>query len=111
MFGRKRPIPEINASSYVVRQQGERLAMNTPIQGTAADIIKIAMIRVFDSLSKECPKSSLILQIHDELIIQAHQSEKEKVKNLLVDCMQNAVKLKVQLDVSVNEGKNWYLLK
>jgi DNA polymerase-1 len=111
MFGRKRRIPEINASSYMVRQQGERLAMNTPIQGTAADIIKIAMIRVFDSLSKECPKSSLILQIHDELIIQAHKSEKEKVKMLLVDSMRNAVKLNVQLDVSLNEGKNWYLLK
>lgn len=111
MFGRKRPVPEINASSYMVRQQGERLAMNTPIQGTAADIIKIAMIRVFEALAKECPKSSMILQIHDELIIQAHKSEKAKVKELLVDCMTNAVKLKVQLDVSLNEGENWYYLK
>ena len=111
MYGRKRPIPEINASSYMVRQQGERLAMNTPIQGTAADIIKIAMIRVFDTISAACPKSSLILQIHDELIVQAHKSEKEKVKEILEDCMKNAVRLKVSLDVSLNEGKNWYLLK
>ncbi|NCB41741.1 MAG: DNA polymerase I [Clostridia bacterium] len=111
LFGRKRPIPEINASAYMVRQQGERLAMNTPIQGTAADIIKIAMIHVFEALSKECPKSALILQIHDELIVQAHYSEREKVKKLLEECMKNAAKLKVQLDVSLNEGINWYYLK
>lgn len=111
MFGRKRPIPEINASAFAVRQQGERLAMNTPIQGSAADIIKLAMIHVHEALRTQCPQSALILQIHDELIIQAHRSELEKVKSLLVDSMKNAAKLDVEMDVSLNEGENWYLLK
>ena len=111
MYGRRRPIPEINASQYMVRQLGERLAMNTPIQGTAADIIKIAMIKVYDALAKECPKSRLILQIHDELIIHAHRSESEKVKKLLEENMKKAAKLKVSLDVSSEEGTNWYELK
>jgi DNA polymerase-1 len=111
MFGRKRPIPEINASAFAVRQLGERLAMNTPIQGSAADIIKLAMIKVHEALDRECPKSKLILQIHDELIIQAHRTELEKVKNLLENCMKGAAKLDVTMDVSLNEGKNWYLLK
>ena len=111
LFGRKRSIPEIKAAAYLVRQQGERLAMNSPIQGTAADIIKIAMVKVYEALRQQCPKSSLILQIHDELIIQAHKSETENVKKLLVDCMQNAAQLQVKLEVSLNEGENWYLLK
>jgi DNA polymerase I len=111
LFGRKRSIPEIKAAAFPVRQQGERLAMNTPIQGTAADIIKLAMAMVYEALHKECPKSSLILQIHDELIIQAHKSETETVKKLLMDCMQNAAQLDVKLEVSLNEGANWYLLK
>jgi DNA polymerase-1 len=111
MFGRKRPIPEINASAFVVRQQGERLAMNTPIQGSAADIIKLAMIHVHEALRMQCPQSALILQIHDELIIQAHRSELEKVKSLLVECMKNAANLDVEMDVSLNTGDNWYLLK
>ncbi len=111
LYGRKRPIPEINASAYMQRQLGERLAMNTPIQGTAADIIKLAMIKVYDALKKECPKSRLILQIHDELIIHAHKDEAEKVKKLLKENMQNAAKLAVELEVSSEEGSNWYELK
>ena len=111
MYGRKRPIPEINASVYMQRQLGERLAMNTPIQGTAADIIKLAMIKVYDALKKECPRSRLILQIHDELIIHAHKSEVEKVKKLLEENMRSAAKLSVELEVSSEEGSNWYELK
>ena len=111
MFGRKRPIPEINASAFTVRQQGERLAMNTPIQGSAADIIKLAMIKAYDALKRDCPKSALILQIHDELIIQAHRTETEKVRRLLEDSMKGAAELTVTMDVSLNEGENWYLLK
>ncbi len=111
MFGRRRPIPEINASAFTVRQLGERLAMNSPIQGSAADIIKLAMIKVCDALRQECPRSALILQIHDELIIQAHRSELAKVREVLEASMKGAAKLDVTMDVSVNEGENWFLLK
>lgn len=111
LFGRKRPIPEIQAAAFAVRQQGERLAMNTPIQGTAADIIKLAMIRVSEALRRECPQSRLILQVHDELIIEAHKSEAGRVKVLLEDCMKQAAELSVAMDVSLNEGDNWYMLK
>ena len=111
LFGRKRSIHEINASQYMVRQLGERLAMNTPIQGTAADIIKIAMIKVYDALNTQCPDSKLILQIHDELIIHTKLEDIDKVKKILEDNMQTAVKLSVPLEVSSEEGKNWYELK
>ena len=111
MFGRKRAIHEINASQFMVRQLGERLAMNTPIQGTAADIIKIAMIKVYDALEKECPDSKLILQIHDELIIHTKLEDINKVKKILEDNMKAAAKLAVPLEVSSEEGKNWYELK
>ncbi len=92
----------------MVRQLGERLAMNTPIQGTAADIIKIAMIKVYDALEKECPNSKLILQIHDELIINARNDELEKVREILADCMISAAELAVKLDVSMDEGATWF---
>ncbi len=111
LYGRKRDIPEIKASNFMTRQLGERLAMNTPIQGTAADIIKIAMIRVYDALSKECRDSKLILQVHDELIIQAAKSEAEKVRELLKENMESAAQMAVKLDVSMEEGSNWYELK
>lgn len=107
-FGRRRYIPEINSSNYMVRQFGQRAAMNTPIQGTAADIMKIAMINVYEQLKKNNMKSKLILQIHDELIIEAVPDEKEKVKELLIDCMENAAKLKVPLKVELEEANNWY---
>lgn len=108
---RKRVIHEINASNYMVRQLGERLAMNSPIQGSAADIIKLAMIKVYRELIKENTRSKLILQVHDELIIQTHKSELEKVKKLLEENMENAIKLSVALTSELSTGNNWYDLK
>lgn len=111
MMGRRRAIPEINASNYMVRQAGERLAMNSPIQGTAADIIKIAMVKVDQALKKECEKSRLLLQVHDELIIEAHKSELDQVKELLQHCMESAVEMQVKLLVDLHTGNNWFELK
>ena len=111
MFGRKRYINEIKASQYMVRQIGERLAMNSPIQGSAADIIKIAMIRVYRALRDEGLKSRLILQIHDELIIHTELEELDRVKKLLVENMESAVTMNVALKADLNEGGNWYELK
>ncbi len=111
IMGRKRYIKEINASNYMVRQIGERLAMNTPIQGSAADIIKIAMIKVYDAIRQAKLKSRLILQIHDELIINTHPEEKDIVEKLLVDNMESAYSMLVELKVECNVGSNWYELK
>ena len=111
MMGRRRAIPEINASNYMVRQAGERLAMNSPIQGTAADIIKIAMVKVDQALRQECTKSRLLLQVHDELIIEAHKSELDQVKELLQRCMESAVEMQVKLLVDLHTGDNWFELK
>lgn len=111
MTGRKRYIKEINASNYMVRQIGERLAMNSPIQGSAADIIKLAMIKVYGALKEEKLKSRLILQIHDELVINTYPDEREAVERLLTENMESAMKLSVELKAELNEGKNWYELK
>lgn len=111
IMNRKRNIHEINASNYMVRQAGERLAMNSPIQGSAADVIKIAMIKVYRELNKRNAKSTLILQVHDELIVQAHSTELDMVKDLLEDNMENAVELNVDLTSDLSTGKNWYDLK
>ncbi len=111
LLGRKRYIKEINAPNYMVRQIGERLAMNSPIQGSAADIIKIAMIKVYSAIREAGLKSKLILQIHDELVINTYPDEKETVEKLLVENMESAYKLAVELKADVNEGKNWYELK
>lgn len=111
MMGRKRYIKEINASQYMVRQLGERLAMNTPIQGSAADIIKLAMIKVYRRLKKEKLESKLILQVHDELIIETPESEKIYVSELLKECMENIMDLEVKFTVGLNTGYNWYELK
>ena len=111
LLGRKRYIKEINAPNYMVRQIGERLAMNSPIQGSAADIIKIAMIKVYEAIRTAELKSKLILQIHDELVINTYPDEKEIVEKLLVENMETAYKLAVELKADVNEGKNWYELK
>ena len=111
LMGRRREIHEITASNYMVRQAGERLAMNTPIQGSAADIIKLAMIKVDEALHRECQKSRLILQVHDELIIQAHKEELDKVKALLAENMEHAAALCVKLAVDLNTGESWYGLK
>ncbi len=111
MFGRKRYIREISSSNFMTRQLGERLAMNSPIQGTAADIIKIAMNHVFRELEERHMESRLILQIHDELIICAPLSEEEQVKELLVRNMESAADMKVQLLCDMNAADNWYDLK
>ena len=111
MFGRIRYIPELSSSNFMQRSFGERVAMNSPIQGTAADIIKIAMIRVNERLHKENMKSSLILQIHDELLIETHKDEIEQVKQILVEEMMHAADLKVPLSVSVSVGDTWYEAK
>ena len=111
ILGRKRAIHEINASAYMVRQLGERLAMNSPIQGSAADIIKIAMIKVHRELKEKHPESHLILQVHDELIIDSSRDELEEIKDLLVRNMEDAMKLSVKLLAEVNIGENWYDLK
>ncbi len=111
LMGRKRYIKEIMATGYMVRQVGERLAMNTPIQGSAADIIKIAMIKVYKAIKEKGLKSKLILQVHDELIINTYEDEKDTVKKLLTENMENAYKLAVKLKADLNEGSNWYELK
>ena len=89
------------------RSFGERVAMNAPIQGTAADIIKLAMIEVYNRLKERGLKSRLILQVHDELLVEAYQDEVEEVKQLMTDAMKNAAKLAVVLEVDLKEGKNW----
>ena len=108
MFGRIRPIPELSSSNFMQKQFGERIAMNSPIQGTAADIIKIAMIRVHDRLIKDGFLSRLILQVHDELLIETVEKEKEAVIALLEEEMQKAANLSVELEVGTESGNNWY---
>ena len=111
ILGRKRPIHEITASAYMVRQLGERLAMNSPIQGSAADIIKLAMLKVYRELKEKHPDAKLILQVHDELIIEAPDGELDEVKELLVKNMESAMNLSVKLAAEVNTGHTWYDLK
>ena len=108
LTGRKRYIPEINSSNYNLRQFGERAAMNMPLQGSSADIIKIAMINVYNSLKKEGLKAKLILQVHDELVLDAPKEEADRAAEILKFEMENAVKLKVPLTVDVHTGENWY---
>ena len=108
MFGRKRPMPELQSSNFMQRSFGERVAMNAPIQGTAADIIKIAMIRVNQRLKQEGLQSKLILQVHDELLIEAKAEEVEVVKQILAEEMHHAAELKVPLEIDMNCGENWY---
>lgn len=111
MFGRRRYLPELKASNFNVRSFGERIAMNTPIQGSAADIIKIAMVKVHSELNERKLKSRLILQVHDELIIEAHESELEEVTKILKESMENAAEIKVPLSVEVKSGLSWYETK
>lgn len=111
LLGRKRVIPEIKSSNYNLRSFGERAAMNMPLQGSSADIIKIAMCNVFDRLKKKGLRSKMILQVHDELVIDAYESEKEAVTKILRTEMENAVQLKVPLTVEVHSGRNWYEAK
>ena len=108
LFERRRPRPELSNSNHMIRQFGERAAMNAPIQGTAADIIKIAMIDVYHGLKDAGLKSKLILQIHDELLIEAYEEELEQVKEILADKMQHAVSLAVPMEIDLNVGSTWY---
>ncbi len=110
-FGRRRYIPELSSNNYMVRKFGDRAAMNTPIQGTAADIMKIAMINVYRKLKEEKLKSRIVLQIHDELLIEAYDDEKELVTKILKEEMENACTLSIPLKVEVESGKNWYQAK
>ena len=111
MFGRRRPIPELSSSNFMQRSFGERVAMNSPIQGTAADIIKIAMIRVWKALKEAGLKSKLILQVHDELVIETFLDEEEQVRKILSENMKEAADLAVTLEVDLHTGKNWYEAK
>ena len=111
IFGRRRCIPELSSNNYMVRKFGDRVAMNTPIQGTAADIMKIAMIKVYNELKQRGLKSKIVLQIHDELLLEVVLEEKEEVAKLLKESMESAATLKVPLLVEVEEGKNWYQAK
>ena len=108
IFNRRRYIPELSAKNFNIRSFGERIALNTPIQGSAADIIKIAMVKVYGEIKKRNLKSKLILTIHDELVVDAINDELEVVEELMKDIMENAVKLNVPLKVSLDTGKSMY---
>ena len=107
-FGRIRKIPELKSSKYHTRAFGERVAMNMPLQGTASDIIKLAMIKVYNRMKNENLKSQLILQIHDELIVDTYPGEEEKIEKILKTEMEDVVKLKVPLVVSMGIGDSLY---
>ena len=111
MFNRRRPVPELKSANFMQRSFGERVAMNSPIQGTAADIIKIAMIRVDKRLREEGLNSRLILQVHDELLVETSIPELEKVKTILEEEMSQAVQMKVDLEIDMHEGNNWFEAK
>lgn len=111
MFGRRRPIPELKSGNFMQRSFGERVAMNSPIQGTAADIIKIAMNRVYQRLKQEGLQSRLVLQVHDELLIETRKEELEIVSHILEEEMKGAADLSVELDVDMHEGNSWYEAK
>ena len=111
ILNRRRYIPELQSKNFNIRNFGERIALNTPIQGSTADIIKIAMVRVYKALKKEKLKAKLILQVHDELILQVPENEKERVREILFSEMEQAVALKVKLKVDGSWGKSWYEAK
>ena len=111
LFGRRRIINELKSSNYNVRSFGERAAMNMPLQGSSADIIKIAMINVFKKLTEQKLQAKLVLQVHDELVIDCPEEETAIVSEILKTEMENAVTLKVPLTVEVGIGKNWFVAK
>ena len=111
LFGRRRPVPELSSSNFMQRQFGERVAMNSPIQGTAADIMKIAMIAVDRELKRRKMKSRLVLQVHDELLIEAWKEELTEVQEILKDCMMKAADMDVPLEIDMHTGANWYEAK
>lgn len=108
LFNRRRPIPELKSGNFMQRSFGERAAMNSPIQGTAADIMKIAALNVYRKLKENGLKSKIVLQVHDELLVETYIDEKEQVKNILEQEMKGAADLKVALDIGMSEGSNWY---
>lgn len=108
LYGRRRPMPELSSGNFMQRQFGERVAKNAPIQGTAADIIKIAMLRVHRRLAEEGLQSRLVLQVHDELLIEAEESEADAVRRILEEEMTGAAELAVKLEIDMHEGRTWY---
>ena len=108
LYGRRRPLPELAAANHNIRALGERMAMNTPIQGTAADIIKLAMIKVYRRMKQEGLAAKLVLQVHDELIVEAPQSEADRAAQILGDEMEHAADLAVKLIAEVGRGRTWY---
>ena len=108
MFGRVRPVPELDSSNFMQRQFGERVAMNSPIQGTAADIIKSAMIRVYNRLNRERLPARLILQVHDELIVEVREEFAQKTAEILKEEMEGCAKLAVPLTADVKIGRTWF---
>ena len=111
MYGRERPIPELKSGNFMQRSFGERVAMNSPIQGTAADIIKIAMIRVDQRLRREGLRSRIVLQVHDELLIETWKEELEQVQSILATEMKRAAQLQVELEIDMKTGNSWFETK
>lgn len=111
LYHRRRYVPELKSNNYMVRQFGGRIAMNTPIQGTAADIMKIAMINVYNKLKSKGLKSKIIVQVHDELLVETIIGEEQQVKEILKSEMENVIKLDVPLKAEVSEGYTWYEAK
>ena len=107
LFGRIRPIPELASSNFMQRSFGERIAMNSPIQGTAADIMKIAMLKVDSAIRYNKLKSRIVLQVHDELLIEAYKDELDIVKKIVTESMMNAANLSVKLEIGIESGNNW----
>jgi len=111
MFGRVRKIYELKDANYRTRAMGERMALNTPIQGTSADIMKMAMIEVYNKMKENNLESKMILQVHDEIIIDAKENEIDKLNTILKEAMENIVELSVPLKIDINTGANWFLAK
>ena len=108
LMNRKRVIDEIKSSNYMIRQMGERMALNTPVQGTSADILKKAMVEIYNELNKRHLKSKMLIQVHDELVLNVYKDEEIEVEKIVKDIMENTYKLKVPLVVDINKGKDWY---
>ena len=108
LMNRKRVIDEINNKNYMIRQSGERMALNTPIQGTAADILKKAMVEIDKEMEKRGLKSKMLVQVHDELVFEVEKEEEKELKELVLNIMENTYKLNVPLDVSYEIGDNWF---
>ena len=111
LFNRKRVIDELKNTNYMIRQSGERMALNTPIQGTSADIIKKAMVQIHKEFKKNNLKSKMIIQVHDELVFDCLKEEKDIVSKIMKDVMENVCKLNVPLKIDIESGNNWYEAK